>query len=135
MPARPLFHFCCALMVCLAGGAAAHAQPPSASPGNEEIYVLSPFTVQTTADMGYEASESLAGTGLKTKLTDLGASVSVITAKFLEDTGSKNLGDLLVYQTNMEVRGFGGNLSGASPAGGGVAGEPYLGNGPIGTRV
>jgi catecholate siderophore receptor len=101
----------------------------------EEVHVLSPFTVETTADVGYEASESLAGTGLKTKLTDLGASVAVITTKLLEDTGSKNLGDILVYQANMEVRGFGGNLSGASPAGGGVAGEPTLSNGPTGTRV
>lgn len=101
----------------------------------EEPLVLSPFTVQTSTDVGYEASESLAGTGLKTKLTDLGASVSVVTAKFLEDTGSKNLADVLVYQANMEVRGFGGNLSGASPAGGGVTGEPSLSNGPTGTRV
>ena len=101
----------------------------------EEPLVLSPFTVQTSTDVGYEASESLAGTGLKSKLTDLGASVSVVTSKFLEDTGSKNLADVLVYQANMEVRGFGGNLSGVSPAGGGVTGEPSLSNGPTGTRV
>jgi len=104
-------------------------------PKEEEILILSPFTVQTAKDVGYEASESLSGTGLSTKLTDLGASVSVITSKFLEDTGSKNLSDVLVYQTNMEVRGFGGNLSGASPSGGGVSGEPSLSNGPTGTRV
>jgi len=101
----------------------------------DEPLLLSPFNVQTTTDVGYEASSSLAGTGLNTKLTDLGASVSVITSKFFEDTGSKNLADVLVYQANMEVRGFGGNLSGASPAGGGVTSEPSLGNGPTGTRV
>lgn len=102
---------------------------------DEEILVLSPFTVQTTTDVGYEASSTLAGTGLNTKLTDIGASVSVITSRFLEDTGSKNLSDVLVYQTNMEVRGFGGNFSGVTPAGGGVTGEPTLSNGPTGTRV
>jgi outer membrane receptor for monomeric catechols len=77
---------------------------------------LSPFVVGASADVGYEATESLAGTGLKTKLTDIGASVSVINAKFLEDTGSTNLRELLVYQTNMETTGFGGNLSGTEAA-------------------
>jgi outer membrane receptor protein involved in Fe transport len=102
---------------------------------SEPVLVLSPFVVQSSSDVGYQASESLAGTGLKSKLTDLGASVSVVTSKLMEDTGSKNLGDILVYQTNMEVRGFGGNLSGANPSLGGVTGEPSLGNGPTGTRV
>jgi outer membrane receptor protein involved in Fe transport len=110
------------------------AQAPAEKPP-EEILVLSPFTVQTTQDVGYEASSSLAGTGLNTKLTDLGASVAVITAKFLEDTASFNLRDALVYQANMEVTGFGGNLSGATPSLGGVTTEPDLGNGPVGTRV
>jgi outer membrane receptor protein involved in Fe transport len=122
----------------LAGRASAQAvvTPPGETRATtDETIQLSPFVVQTNTDVGYEASESLAGTGLKTKLTDLGASVSVITSKFLEDTGSKNLGDLLVYQTNMEVRGFGGNTSGVGPAGGGQVGEPYFGNGPTGTRV
>ena len=99
------------------------------TPKPEDPLMLSPFTVQTSTDVGYEASESLAGTGLKTKLTDLSASVSVVTAKFLEDTGSKNLADILVYQANIEVRGFGGNLWG------GGFGEPSLSNGPTGTRV
>ncbi|MES2694588.1 MAG: TonB-dependent receptor plug domain-containing protein [Verrucomicrobiota bacterium] len=124
--------------VMLAPRATAQAVPPAApadAVSKEEAIQLSPFVVQTNADVGYEASSSLAGTGLNTKLTDLGASVSVITSKFLEDTGSKNLSDLLVYQTNMEVRGFGGNFSGVSPSNGGVTSEPSLGNGPTGTRV
>lgn len=120
----------------LAHRAAAQAVPPVPTPATtEEAIQLSPFVVQTNTDVGYEASSSLAGTGLNTKLTDLGASVSVITSKFLEDTGSKNLSDVLVYQTNMEVRGFGGNYSGVTPANGSTANEPSLSNGPVGTRV
>jgi len=118
-----------------AGWSALSAQTAATKSKDEEILVLSPFTVQTAADVGYEASESLSGTGLKSKLTDLGASVSVITARFLEDTASFNLRDVLVYQANMEVTGFGGNLSGATPSLGGVTTEPDLGNGPVGTRV
>ncbi len=136
-PAR----FCVAALLVasllLGSRVAAQTIPPSApaATAREEAVVLSPFVITERNNVGYEASESLAGTGLRTKLTDLGASVSVITSKFLEDTGSKNLSDVLVYQTNMEVRGFGGNYSGVTPAGGGVASEPSLGNGPTGTRV
>ncbi len=111
------------------------AQTAAEKTKDDEVLLLSPFTVQTNKDVGYEASSSLSGTGLNTKLTDLGASVSVITSKFLEDTGSFNLRDVLVYQTNMEVSGFGGNFSGATPSPGGVTTEPDLGNGPVGTRV
>src|SRR5215217_4608180 len=104
--------------------ACAQAQTVSPSPAadadRDEAVVLSPFTVSANTDVGYEASRSLAGTGLNTKLTDLGSSVSVITAKFLEDTGSTNLSDVLVYQTSMEVKGFGGSLSGVTPSLGGV---------------
>ncbi len=106
-----------------------------ATPADEPVVELSPFVVGGTSDVGYEATESLAGTGLKTKLTDLGASVSVINSKFLEDTASTNLRELLVYQTNMETTGFGGNLSGTEAAPGGVAGEPSLSAGSPGTRV
>ncbi|HEY1110183.1 MAG TPA: TonB-dependent receptor plug domain-containing protein, partial [Opitutaceae bacterium] len=120
----------------LAHRGSAQAVPPVPSAAaTEEAIQLSPFLVQTNTDVGYEASSSLAGTGLNTKLTDLGASVSVITSKFLEDTGSKNLSDVLVYQTNMEVRGFGGNYSGVTPSNGSTANEPSLSNGPVGTRV
>lgn len=137
---RRLLRFgrCLAFAPCLALGHGAQTAvgtlaPPK--PAEQEVLVLSPFTVQTTTDVGYEASSSLSGTGLSTKLTDLGASVSVITSKFLEDTGSFNLRDVLVYQTNMEATGFGGNYSGATPAPGAVTSEPSLSNGPVGTRV
>ena len=107
----------------------------TATDTTEPTIELSPFVVGASADVGYEATESLAGTGLKTKLTDIGASVSVINAKFLEDTGSTNLRELLVYQTNMETTGFGGNLSGTEAAPGGVVSEPSLSGGSPGTRV
>jgi catecholate siderophore receptor len=115
-----------------------HAQVAPQQPqpkSDDEIHVLSPFQVQTTADVGYEASRSLSGMGLNTKLTDIGAAISVVTAKFIEDTGSANLSDVLVYQTNMEVKGFGGSLSGVTPSLGGVTGEPSLSNREVGTRV
>ncbi|MEO7599223.1 MAG: TonB-dependent receptor plug domain-containing protein [Opitutus sp.] len=133
--ARSLYQLSAAALITLGAPRASAQAVPNPADREEEAVVLSPFTVSAATDVGYEASSSLAGTGLNTKLTDLGASVSVVTARFMEDTGSKNLSDLLVYQANMEVRGFGGNLSGANPSFGGVTGEPSLGNGPTGTRV
>lgn len=113
---------------------AAAAESGSEKP-KEEVVVMSPFTVQTNKDIGYEASRTLAGMGLNTKLTDLGAAVSVVTSKFLEDTGSTKLGDVLVYQANMDVKGFGGGISGVTPTQGGVTGEPSLSNAQTGARV
>ena len=98
---------------------------------DEEVIELSPFVVNTSADVGYNASNSLGGIGINTKLTDIGSSVSVVTSKFLEDTGSYNLRDMLIYQTSAEATGFGGNLSGAN----GGSSEPDLGNGNSGTRI
>lgn len=109
-------------------------QPKAPAPAEETI-VLSPFTVQTSTDVGYQASSSLAGIGLNTKLTDIGSTVSVITSQFLSDTGSNNLRDLLIYQTSAESTGFGGNLSGADPSPGGSPGEPSLSNGNSGNRI
>lgn len=124
-----------ALLLAVPLSAQSTAPDATAPAPKEPVLVLSPFVVQSSSDVGYEASESLAGTGLRTKLTDLGASVSVVTAKFLEDTGSTNLSDVLVYQANMEVGGFGGNFSGVTPAGAGVTGEPSLTNSSSRTRV
>jgi outer membrane receptor for ferric coprogen and ferric-rhodotorulic acid len=76
-----------------------------------ETVVLSPFTVTSTKDTGYQATDSLAGTRLRTPLRDIAASISVVTKDFLDDTGATNLGRLLVYTTGTEVNGIGGNYS------------------------
>ena len=69
----------------------------------EEILVMSPFTVQTSKDIGYEASRTLAGMGLNTKLTDLGAAVSVVTPTQGGVTGEPSLSNA---QTGARVRGL-----------------------------
>ncbi len=111
------------------------AQPAQEKAKPEEVVIMSPFTVETNKDVGYEASRTLAGMGLNTKLTDLAAAVSVVTNKFLEDTASTKLGDVLAYQANMDVKGFGGGISGVTPTQGGVTGEPSLSNAQTGARV
>jgi outer membrane receptor protein involved in Fe transport len=78
----------------------------------EETIVLSPFEVAGTKDNGYAATSSLAGSRLNTKLRDVASAISVVTPEFLKDTGATDLQHILVYQTNAEAAGIGGNYYG-----------------------
>lgn len=112
-------------------------QPSDRSAGIDEddTVVLSPFTVTGESDVGYDASSVLSGAGLRVPLTDVASAVSVITPRFLEDTGSTDLRDALVYQVGMEVTGPGGNFSNGSTAlGFGWFAEAPQGNNTV-TRV
>ena len=77
-----------------------------------EVFELSPFVVSGEEDTGYAAESTLAGTRIKTNLSDVGAAITAVTEQFLEDTGSTNLNDLLVYTANTETATVGGNFSG-----------------------
>lgn len=83
----------------------------------ENIFDLSPFTIEADAVEGYRATSTLAGTRLKTELRDVASTISVYTKEFLEDTGATNLRELLVYTTGTEVAGVGGNISNTAEAG------------------
>ena len=100
----------------------AHLSAPSVFAQDEEeeedIYILSPFRVDASEQRGYRAINTLAGTRIKTNLKDLGSSISVVTAEFLEDTGATGLEDLLVYTPSTEIGGAYGNFAGPSAAGG-----------------
>jgi outer membrane receptor protein involved in Fe transport len=94
----------------LAAGAA-RAQTPSS---DGEPVTLSPFVVNAEADTGYVATDSLAGTRLRTPLKDIAASISVVTKDLLDDLAATGTADLLVYTTGTEVVGVGGNFSNSS---------------------
>ena len=78
---------------------------------NEEVYELSPFSVDASKDTGYVATSTLAGTRINTPLRDIAASISVYTQEFIEDTGSTDITDLLVYAVGVEVDGMNGNFT------------------------
>lgn len=81
---------------------------------DKEVYDLSPFTIDASEDSGYLANSTLAGTRIKSDLKDIGTSIQVVTAEFLEDTGATNINELLIYTTNTETGGSIGNFSGVS---------------------
>jgi outer membrane receptor protein involved in Fe transport len=78
---------------------------------NREAIVLSPFRVDGTSDVGYQATNSMAGTRLKTPLRDIGSAVSVLTKAVFDDTGATNADSILSYATGMEVGGELGNFA------------------------
>ena len=77
--------------------------PPAAKPAQEEAIVLSPFVVNTSADMdGYRATSTLAGSRIKTDLKDVAASVSVLTNEFLDDLGAKDVASAMAFVSGAE---------------------------------
>lgn len=102
--------------------------PSATAPKEDEALLLSPFTVQSDRDTGYQASTTLAGTRLNTPVKDVGASISIYTKDFLNDIGATNATDLLIYATGMEAAGPGGNFSNAT--GGNINNDQIVGDGP-----
>ncbi len=86
----------------------AEVEKPVADDGT---VMLSPFTVNSEKDSGYQATNTLAGSRLNTPIKDLGAAISVYTKDFLNDIGATSTSDLLVFATGMEAAGPGGNFS------------------------
>jgi outer membrane receptor for ferric coprogen and ferric-rhodotorulic acid len=84
----------------------------------ESALVLSPFVVAGEKDTGYQATDTLAGTRLRTSLKDIAASISVVTKDMFEDTASTSALDILVYTTGTEAAGINGNFSGSAQTGG-----------------
>ncbi|HEY9154904.1 MAG TPA: TonB-dependent receptor, partial [Opitutaceae bacterium] len=95
------------------------ASAPSADDDNKTI-TLDPFTV-TTDQETYKAEDTLAGGRVRTMLRDTPSSLSVITAKLLQDLGVTDAEGLLIYTNNTEVAGLNGNFSGAVTRGQGIS--------------
>lgn len=76
-----------------------------------EVFELSPFIVDAQEDTGYYASQTLAGTRLKTDVKDVGSSIQILTSEFLDDVGADDVNDLFLYTTNTESAGLNGNFA------------------------
>ena len=93
-----------------ASPAPAATTPPATT--EEEVIVLSPFEVTTESDTGYVATETLAGTRIRSDLKDIGSAISVVTKDLMNDIGATDAATLLQYTTNTEVGGTRGVFSG-----------------------
>ncbi|MDO8539052.1 MAG: hypothetical protein Q7S40_01315 [Opitutaceae bacterium] len=87
----------------------------SAPPPANDVVVLSPFTVDTTLDRGYQATNTLSGTRINTSLRDTASSVSVFTPEFLRDIGLSDIIEIIRYSVSASQH-LGDNISsGAEP--------------------
>jgi outer membrane receptor protein involved in Fe transport len=72
----------------------------NANPG---VVTMSPFEVHTSdKDIGYYAQNTLSGSRMNSKLSDIGASITVVTKQQMEDTSSVNLNDMFLYEASTE---------------------------------
>jgi hypothetical protein len=84
-----------------AGASVVAANDPTTS-GAGEIVQLTPFQVSDVEDHGYQATATMSGTRLNTKLEDLAASISVVTKQQLDDTASVDINDVFKYELSTE---------------------------------
>jgi hypothetical protein len=76
----------------------------------DETTVLTPFEVSASSSVGYQATDTLAGTRIRTNLADVGSAISVATKEFMRDLGATNSESLLQFMTSTEVGGSQGNF-------------------------
>ncbi len=78
-----------------------HAQ--DSADDQEEVFELSPFSVDDSNNQGYRATQTLAGTRLRTNLGDVGASITVMTSEFMEDLGVNSFEEALIYTPSVDL--------------------------------
>src|SRR5688500_16596981 len=89
------------LAVGIAATAQAQLGPPA--PASSSVVEMSPFTVNTSQDVGYQAENTLAGSRLNARLRDTASSVAVFTKEFLDDLAITSMTQLFEYSVNTEV--------------------------------
>lgn len=81
----------------LATVSAAVDLPGQDSEAQNEVFELSPFSVDGSGDQGYYASETLSGTQLRTDLRSLANPVTVLTEEMMRDIGAVNYEEAVEY--------------------------------------
>ncbi|GEM_PF-712141 len=87
---------------------------------------LDPFTVNTTKDNGYAATNEMSGSRVDTAIKDIPISIDVITSEFISDIGATDLRSALTYQagimttTQNDMENTAGSIAGQTYGPGGV---------------
>ncbi|MDP3070558.1 MAG: hypothetical protein Q8N18_09730 [Opitutaceae bacterium] len=103
------------------------APPPRVAASNEPPVELSPFVISSTADTGWIATETLAGSRLRTDFKDVPNQIETLTKDFMQDLGLTSLDQALIYTANVEnaqdyIPGTAGNQVSDPGSGGRVRG-------------
>ena len=76
---------------------------PPESTASDVAFVLSPFQVDATKDLGYAAKNTLAGSRLNSQLIDTPSAISVMTPEFQMDIGAATIDTAIAFGANTEV--------------------------------
>ncbi|MEO5957809.1 MAG: hypothetical protein ABIZ49_07140, partial [Opitutaceae bacterium] len=76
--------------------------PPPTAVAHLTATELSPFVVSGTTDASWIATETLAGTRLRTNFKDLANQIETLTKGFMDDLGLTNAEQSLMYTANVE---------------------------------
>jgi len=93
---------------------------------SDEVFELSPFSVDASGDQGYYATETLSGTQLRTDMRSLANPVTVLTEEMMRDIGAVNYEEAVEYLPSTvafagDDRDFDGNTA--------RTGTPYVSRG------
>ena len=72
-----------------------------------ETVELSPFIVTETGESGWVATETLAGTRLRTDLKDVPSQIETLTKEFMQDLGLNDVDAALIYSANTDNQNIG----------------------------
>ena len=75
---------------------------PAADKPDEERVVLSPFVISDSSDTGWIATETLAGSRLRTSFKDVPNQIETLTKDFMDDLAVTTIEQALVYTANSE---------------------------------
>jgi|UniRef100_UPI00404B02C4 iron complex outermembrane recepter protein len=115
---------------------------PMSKDATDEVITLDVFQVNTTADKGYRAGNSVSATRIDTSIKDLPFSISAFTEQFIEDIGANELLDVVKFAPGVtsgakeftqgnnrySIRGFDGDVT---PQRNGFVGARYVDSGNI----
>jgi hypothetical protein len=104
----------CTLSLLALGVSSSFAQQATENAADaEDVITLSPFSVQTSQEVGYQATSTLAGTRINTSLANLSNSITVATKEFMEDLNVTDATNLLPFLGNIETSGADGTFGGS----------------------
>ncbi len=76
--------------------------PPARASTNEAPVELSPFVISSSSETGWIATETLAGSRLRTDFKDVPNQIETLTKDFMQDLGLTSLDQALIYTANVE---------------------------------
>lgn len=107
MPTRPRSVWTAVLAVAFSTTAHPQALPPAPAPAasartTEVPIELSPFVISSNSEVGWVATETLAGSRLRTDFKDVPNQIETLTKDFMSDLGLTSLDQALIYTANVE---------------------------------